>query len=238
MFWNEFGKYIVRLFRKNPSQESLRCGHDITFAEFVKYIIHSQRTGMNRNGHFVPTHDHCYWCRREYQYIGHLETINEDMPFILKAIKSHINYTKDFDKLTIEGNAQMVFNHFISGVLRCMTLEDASRRLWKKWQVRGIISKTEQFPLKLEQTDNITVELFKDVAMEALSRSRNKPEIKEQKKEALREAFSSVPFLDVLKLQKLLSLDFEMFGFDSSPLEIFGETSDLDDSGFSYFKIH
>ncbi|KAL5010285.1 hypothetical protein ScPMuIL_012590 [Solemya velum] len=37
-YWQSLGKEIIRSFRKNPSESSKTCGHDVTFAEMVKYI--------------------------------------------------------------------------------------------------------------------------------------------------------------------------------------------------------
>ena len=34
-FWKSYGIPIVRAIRNNPSKESLKFGHDVTFAEFV-----------------------------------------------------------------------------------------------------------------------------------------------------------------------------------------------------------
>ncbi|XP_076472391.1 uncharacterized protein LOC143301861 [Babylonia areolata] len=45
LFWRSTGRYIVGKFRKNPSEKSRRCGHDVTFPEFIRYVIDAQRTG-------------------------------------------------------------------------------------------------------------------------------------------------------------------------------------------------
>ena len=31
-FWKAIGRLIIRKFRKDPSPESLTCGHDVTFS--------------------------------------------------------------------------------------------------------------------------------------------------------------------------------------------------------------
>ena len=41
-YWKATGSYIVSKIRKNADPLSLRCGHDVTFAEFVRYIIQSE----------------------------------------------------------------------------------------------------------------------------------------------------------------------------------------------------
>ena len=38
VFWN-MGKKIVAATRENPSNESLKYGHDVTFSEYIKYLL-------------------------------------------------------------------------------------------------------------------------------------------------------------------------------------------------------
>lgn len=61
-YFDKLGTYIVRAFRANASSESLKFGHDVTFAELVKYVIHAESTGRKRDYHFVPAHAQCNMC--------------------------------------------------------------------------------------------------------------------------------------------------------------------------------
>ncbi|XP_076443204.1 uncharacterized protein LOC143281849 [Babylonia areolata] len=241
LFWRIVGRVTVGLFRPHPSKKSLQCGHDITFPEFVKYVVYSQMHGKHLNGHFIPTHDQCDMCTLPYRYIGHLETIKEDMPFIIKAIQSPVNYTKTYDRDTIVQNAKMVLwdkENRVDDVLKCMDLDEASRRLWKKFQIRGLISKTEKFPIKHTRALNITLNQFVRAALAAHQRSQKNPRLKEQRVEALREAFAQVPLADRLYAQHVLFLDFQMFGFDPMLKDVFPDTPYVPDKSFSYFDIH
>ena len=80
--------------------------------------------------------------------------------------------------------------------------------------------------------------MLADAAISALKKSGTKSERAFQKKEALREAFASVPLQDKLRVKELLRLDFEMFGFDPEPDEVFPkETFKHNPPGFSYFRL-
>ena len=237
LFWGMTGRYIVANFRRNAATRSVHCGHDVTFPEFVKFFIHMQTTGKKRNGHFIPTHDHCRMCEHPYRYIGHLETILEDMPVILKAMQSPVVYNKSFDNATVMSNARMVLGGMRSGVQRCMGLDEASRRLWKKWQIRGIISKAQALGLTRAQTRNVSLAAFQTQGLAALARSGPKWARVGQKREALGEAFAGVPLQDRLRVRQLLFLDFEMFGFDPNPEEVFPKEPYRPDPTFSYFNL-
>ena len=160
------------------------------------------------------------------------------MPFILKAMQSPVDYNKSFDNVTIKNGAAMVLKGMRNGIKQCMDLDEACRRLWKKWQMRGIISKTLLFPLSWEETQNISATDFEKAGLAALARSGEKSELIKQKKEALKEAFASVPLEDRLEVQKLLFLDFEMFGFDAKSDEVFPKEPFKPDPNFRYFDLY
>lgn len=239
MFWRIAGKFIVSRFRPGASPKSRACGHDVTFPEFVRYVIQSQQTGENRNDHFIPTHDHCDMCRVPYRYIGHLETMGEDMPFITAAIRSPLTYGRTYDSDTLRQNAKMVlWKDRRRAVQRCMDLDEASRRLWRKFQIRGLISKDLSFPYPRGAALNVSYEEFIAKALEAHERSKRDPETRAQRKESLREAFAQVPIEDRLQIQQTLFLDFEMFGFDPFPEEVFPKEPYTKSKTFSYFDIY
>ncbi|XP_070205479.1 uncharacterized protein [Littorina saxatilis] len=240
LFWTKTGKYVIKNFRDNPSAQSLRCGHDVTFPEFIRYVIHAQETGAHRDGHFVPTHDHCDLCEKKYEYIGHLETLGEDMPFLLKLIHDAdmSNLTKEFEHSTLENNAAWIFNRMKKGIKNCMSMDEAGRRLWKKWHIRGLISKSDPFPFSPEQAETVSQDEIFQAAVTVMNRSGRQSDRKKQKKEALMEAYSLVPFHDIEKLRELLFLDFYMFGFDPEPEEVFSKNPIPDqEKDSSYFKF-
>ncbi|XP_076436993.1 uncharacterized protein LOC143276390 [Babylonia areolata] len=223
LFWRSRGQYIVQTFRQNADPVSQRCGHNVTFPEFIKFFIHMRNTGVKREPHFMPTHDHCQWCDYPYKYIGHLETLREDMPFILKAIHTPVPYTKNYDSDTIANFADTMLRRMRAEVTECMELDEACRRLWKIFQIRGMISKWQPFPFRKDQTANITAKEFTAAAIEALRQSGEKSSLKAQRTEVLREAFAAVPLEHRLEVQRLLFLDFELFGFDPKPDFVFPE---------------
>ncbi|XP_070205483.1 uncharacterized protein [Littorina saxatilis] len=237
LYWRRIGTYVAENFRPSPSEPSVRCGHDVTFAEFVLYFLHSQSSRSHREPHFIPAHDHCNFCVYNYTYVGHLETISEDLPFILKALHSPIQYARNFQNDTIRNNLRTLFEKRAHGVRSCMTLDEACRRVWKRWQVRGVISKTLSFPFTSETMNNISLSTFEAAAQDAHERSGSKTEMAKQKREALAEAFSTVSMEMKLKLKKWLYLDCDLFGFDSSPREVFQPDTWTKGTKFSYFSL-
>ena len=88
-YFNErFGRRIIRQYRHNPSEESLRRGHDVRFDEFVKYLVDPQTTSNEPlNAHWRHYYKLCQPCRVQYDFIGKYETLHEDVRYVLQHLK-------------------------------------------------------------------------------------------------------------------------------------------------------
>ena len=86
LFHTQIGKKIIRLFRENASRESLNKGHDVTFPEFVKYIIAVSASGGELNAHWRPIYRICFPLHIQFTFIAKYETLTEDMEYILQTM--------------------------------------------------------------------------------------------------------------------------------------------------------
>ena len=95
-FPKRFGKQIIKRHRKNPSKKSLKLGHDVTFEEFISYIL-DPNTEQPFNEHWRPMYKLCFPCLHKYDVIGKYETMSEDVQYILQVswepFKSKTQYT-------------------------------------------------------------------------------------------------------------------------------------------------
>ena len=85
-FQERFGRKIIKNHRKNPSKESLLRGHDVTFSEFVQYLLTSYENGDLLNAHWQHYYKLCHPCLIKYDFIGKYETFMEDAELILKLL--------------------------------------------------------------------------------------------------------------------------------------------------------
>lgn len=80
--YNHYAADVINI--ANEHNPKPRVGHRVirrpTFSEFVDYLL---RTPVDQyNDHWVPYWLHCHLCEIEYDVIGKMETINEDIDFI------------------------------------------------------------------------------------------------------------------------------------------------------------
>lgn len=80
-YQRKYGAEIVRRYRKNPGKA---VGDDVTFAEFVRYLLDEDVERMNE--HWMPVYNLCQPCAVAYDFIGSYERLQEDARFVLQRV--------------------------------------------------------------------------------------------------------------------------------------------------------
>jgi len=69
-------------------------GHDVTFKEFVQYVLETARRGYEHiDHHWRPQYNLCHPCHIKYDFIGHYETLHQDAEHVLRQISRLSNNT-------------------------------------------------------------------------------------------------------------------------------------------------
>ncbi|KAL7305458.1 hypothetical protein TKK_0002199 [Trichogramma kaykai] len=85
-FQSRFGRKIIKKYRRNPSTGSLLLGDDVTFREFVDFIVDNDNENGTRNEHWQSITDLCHPCLVNYNLVSKYETLVEDATEILERI--------------------------------------------------------------------------------------------------------------------------------------------------------
>ena len=84
VYHKKYGCQIIKLFRANSTKGDLQKCNDVTFQEFVKYVIHLYRTDGSFDPHWRPFHELCDPCHVPYDFIGKMETMSMDKSFVMR----------------------------------------------------------------------------------------------------------------------------------------------------------
>lgn len=112
-FQERIGKQIIRSFRPNAATDSLQRGHDVTFREFVQYLLtpelsmQQQQQQLNQtastpaststrtmyNEHWEPISKLCHPCAMKYNVIGRLQNIHSRHIWVYH-LRSNLTYVE------------------------------------------------------------------------------------------------------------------------------------------------
>ena len=111
-FFRPFGRKIIRRYRRRPTRTSLKTGSDVTFQEFLRYVLDRPVRLMDR--HWMPYDNQCFPCEVNYDVIGKHETMTEDANYLLDLWNvSNIRFPPAYRNASAEA---CEYNHFYSNV--------------------------------------------------------------------------------------------------------------------------
>lgn len=241
LFWRATGRQVVHKIRGNYSDVYENFGFDVTFLEFIKYILYLSESGNHINIHFSPMNEMCDPCSTDFQYIGKLETLREDADFLISKWKNQFPevflHFDDFHMETAVDTASGRVNFLFQAkkILKEIKFPFIKMmlRTWRDLQIRGYLSKYINFPYTQRDADSITKDEFLEAVKTALSIPVNRSEVKQQRQEALIQAYRQVPLEDMERLRRYVLEDCLLFGFDDRPKILFNRTVNVEDD-FTY----
>ncbi|XP_046376790.1 carbohydrate sulfotransferase 11-like [Haliotis rufescens] len=84
-FHSRYGKDIIKNYRKHASANSLAQGNDVSFFEFVQYIVDKKRKEA-LNEHWCQFFELCLPCLIKYNFIGKYHQLENDSKHVLDSI--------------------------------------------------------------------------------------------------------------------------------------------------------
>ncbi|XP_076752599.1 carbohydrate sulfotransferase 11 [Xylocopa sonorina] len=84
-FQTRFGRKIIKRYRRNASEQSLKNGDDVTFREFVEFVTDNS-SNETRNEHWNPIYELCQPCLVNYNLVSKYESLVEDATEVLERM--------------------------------------------------------------------------------------------------------------------------------------------------------
>lgn len=83
-YQKKYGAEIVRRYRKGRAKDASVTGDDVTFGEFVRYLLDEDVERMNE--HWMPIYNLCQPCAVSYNFIGSYEHLGRDSAYVLQRV--------------------------------------------------------------------------------------------------------------------------------------------------------
>ncbi|WAR09497.1 CHSTB-like protein [Mya arenaria] len=236
-FWHT-ARNAIPVVRQNVTKRALKCGHDMTFEEFVRYNYdHSGfKADPKLNEHFQTVLYNCNPCKHDFDVIGAAETFDEDTNLVLasaqtlgvipknpkdsrleREITDLVDYNLDIVKQThLHGNISV----------DCVGLDAVGRRLWEVFQYNGYLGDYVPFPeayLKkvTDKKYHNEYKLFLKTVIFDTRKSVTTKTLdnwKEQRTKSMRNAFRSLPKRIMKQFQEMYDVDFDLFRYEKYPV--------------------
>ncbi|XP_027002443.1 carbohydrate sulfotransferase 11-like isoform X1 [Tachysurus fulvidraco] len=81
-FHKRYGTKIIQRHRAEASPQALERGDDVSFSEFVRYLVDPGEEPFNE--HWERVHSLCHPCLIHYNILGKYETLQQDSSYVLK----------------------------------------------------------------------------------------------------------------------------------------------------------
>ena len=225
VYWQQFGHTVMKMAGVIPETADYtdKCSLYATFPEFIRYFIQMEKTGRGRDDHFIPQHEHCRMCQDDYTYIAHLETIGDDLDYILQSVNIDLKVKKK--RSCVLQEVDWILNSENKYVRACSDNSnyDVLKKYWLSHQVGGKISDRMEFPISKGDAKRLDVRKFADMVYMAIINSKGTFSSSEQKRKHMINLYKQVPLRDREAVKEILAKDFQMFQYDPKPPTVFPE---------------
>lgn len=240
VYWRLLGVPAIQTVRKDKSRDTGNCGHDLTFSEFIKYVITAmgipergflgkarKKVGIIRDLHFEQLTVVCKPCHLKYDFVGKMESFKDDsielmnqmnLTNVAKFIEQNGESLAAEDAIN-DTVSQPFYPEFKRDYLNCITEKEALERAWLKLQTRGLIG-NKSLEISEDEAKQQTFDTFQRMAMVARKNS-TKEERSAMKHYFFQKMYKTVPREDLEKISRLYQDDFHLFEYDSRPADLF-----------------
>ena len=93
-----FDTRIIREYRPREYNASVKR-YNVTFAEFVRYVLDQRSAGQVLDRHWIPQYEVCRVCQYRWDFVGHHETLVEDANYVVSKLKSRIMDAEQYQRV-------------------------------------------------------------------------------------------------------------------------------------------
>ncbi|KAL4216279.1 hypothetical protein ACF0H5_024004 [Mactra antiquata] len=212
------------LNKKTESTVRGKCPTDVTFEEFLKFVVKTVLAGKSLNIHYAPIESFCQPCKVKAMYLLKQESFATDAVEILKDIgveKKKLNVINSAlhehrIEYTIPGIVKTAYGRLLGGKNR-MTGLLLAQKLWKSFQIQGYIPDSIDLPSSSENAYT-KVDYFIHVVMETIEKHKlSSDESKTLRQKHLVNAYKGIEKDIIERIRQIYEVDIALFGYDVYP---------------------
>ncbi|XP_060582465.1 carbohydrate sulfotransferase 10-like isoform X2 [Ruditapes philippinarum] len=210
-----------------PALKRHNCPDDVTFQEFLDFIINEVGREQTLNRHWAPIYNLCRPCDVNAYILVKQESFSKDVEQALKAfsvpdeklatILSALHEHRI--ETTIPGIVQTVMNkNKITKKGTCVYGQKLIQRIWTAFKIQGYLKETIEFPSKLfnsklqyDDTSYVT-----EVILASINRNKmTSSEMKRRRHKALVDAYKQIRNETLTQIIEIYKFDFTMFNYST-----------------------
>ena len=204
------------------------CSVDLTFQEFLDWIISQGKSGKVLDRHWSPIFSLCLPCDVNSFILIKQESFSQDVEYALKKVgveKEKLDYIAQAlhdhrAELSLPGIIDTLFMTANKSIIKyCLGYIKYSRRIWISLQIQGFIDEHVEFPVeKFDQINMGNSTYFTQVALQTLlDFPLTSKQQKQQRHRYLYKAYQAIKSETIQGIQELYKQDFELFGYSILP---------------------
>ncbi|CAH1795282.1 unnamed protein product [Owenia fusiformis] len=191
------------------------CICDISFKEFLGFIIQEDTEDKVLNRHWRPQYKYCNPCKDiKYDVIAHLETFNEDTDFFLKKIGATSLQHDEHESDVVTREVDILLRGYIKLKKKTVcqySMQDLIVRVFQGLVARGYISRGTMLPALNPDPRFYTRERLYALFLKLYQTSNG---YRISKAELRRNMLKQVPSDMIKKIYDMYKYDFELFGYE------------------------
>lgn len=200
------------------------CVNNVSFEDFLKFIISEIKAGRPLEPHWAPISHLCHPCRLNTYKIVKQESFVDDVDHALRSVGVNLdNY--EWLRQSLKENRSINYVPSVVAVIEkklkrkavtnCINVEEVVKRMWKAFQIQGIISDNIQFPENLlSGMSMFNRELVTKVVLDAIAKHPLLDAEKLKQREFyLNRAYKEVSSETITAIQDVYYLDFILFDY-------------------------
>ncbi|XP_060079475.1 uncharacterized protein LOC132558875, partial [Ylistrum balloti] len=227
----EIATHLKRGFKEENEDY---CGYDVTFQEFLDYVVYLAENMVEMNEHMVPVAQLCDVCNIKYDLVCRQENLTQGAEEVLRLTNNVTSSRLDAMRKSMTSKYASVFTLVSSHLFDynnnrqdCPNKMIFMAKMWKTFAIQGLVNSGLDFPEHIFSQFSFVAREAHNITSAILQVTKSKPLSKVnrrlQRLKFLSEAYRDIRWQTIAKLQKVYYLDFLLFGYSKLPPTYYSE---------------